>query len=194
MSVLGAASGVLHGACEPRRLGALLTGMALAITGCGGQAAVALPHKTALPTVPAAAASQPVSTRQQVVAAYTGYWQALGEALDARNAARARAILAPYAAPAVVSSTISGYQSLWAQNEIQYGAPVLHILNVQVSGASAAVHDCADFSHAGLQDAATGQVVGSLGSAHVNMISTLVLTSGRWLLSAQTPVVAACQP
>jgi hypothetical protein len=153
-----------------------------------------LPHKTGLPAVPAAPASQPLTTRGQVVAAYTGYWQALGQALDARNAARADAILAQYASPALVSSTVSGYQSLWARNEIQYGVPVPHILAVQVTGTSASVHDCADFSHAGLQDAATGQVVGSLGSPHVNMTSTLVLAGSRWLLASQIPVEAACEP
>ena len=194
MSLLVAASGVLHRASGPRRLGALLTGAALAVAGCGGQAAVALPRKTGLPALPATPASQPLNPRQQVITAYTGYWQALGQALDARNAGRAQAILAPYAVPSLVTSTVSGYQSLWARNEIQYGAPVLHILSVQVTGASAAVHDCADFSHAGVQDAATGEVEGSLGNARVNMTSTLVLTGGRWLLSNQVPVVAPCEP
>jgi len=194
MSLLVAASGVLHRASGPRRLWALLTAAALAVAGCGSQAAVALPRKTGLPAVPAAPASQPLNQRQQVVAAYTGYWQALGQALDARNAARAQAILAPYAVPSLVSSTVGGYQTLWARNEIQYGAPVPHILSVQVTGAGAAVHDCADFSHAGVEDAATGEVVGSLGNAHVNMTSTLVLTGGRWLLSNQVPVVAPCEP
>jgi hypothetical protein len=195
MSLLVAASGVLHGTSEPRRLGALLAGAALAVAACGGQAAVALPHKTTLPTVPAASpASQTLTARDSVIAAYAGYWQALGQALDARNAARAQAILAPYVSPTLISSIVSGDQSLWARNEIQYGAPVPHILDVQVNGTSASVHDCGDFSHAGVQDAATGQVVGSLGSARVNMTSTMVLTGGRWLLSNQVPVVAACEP
>jgi hypothetical protein len=194
MSLLVATSGVLHGECRQRRLGALLAGTALAVAACGGQAAVALPHKTALPAVPAASSASPApAARDQVVAAYTGYWQALGQALDARNAARAQAILAPYATAAFIPSLVSGFQTDWARGEIQYGGPVLHIVGVQITGASAAVHDCADFSHAGLQMAATGQVVGSLGSSHVNMISTLVLASGRWLLSNQVPVVASCE-
>jgi hypothetical protein len=195
MSLLVAASGALQRTCGPRRLGALLAGVGLAVAACGGQAPVALPHKAALPAVPAASpASQILTANDQVVAAYTGYWQALGQALDARSSTRAQAILAPYASPSLISSIVSGDQSLWARNEIQYGAPVPHILGVEVTGTSASVHDCADFSHAGLQDAATGQVVGSLGSAHVNMTSTMVLTNGRWLLSDQVPVEATCEP
>src|SRR5215471_16562680 len=47
-------------------------------------------------------AGGPVSVHDQVVAAYTGYWQALGQALDTRDAARARAILARYTVPALI--------------------------------------------------------------------------------------------
>jgi hypothetical protein len=167
----------------------------LAIAGCGGQASVALPLKAAAPAAPAAAVTHPPQTlRQQVIAAYTGYWQALGQALDAQNAGRAREILAQHVPGASIPSLISGFETDWAQGEIQYGSPVPHILSVQVAGGHAAVHDCADFSNAGVQDARTGQVVGSLGDPHVNMISTLVLTHGRWLVSNQVPVVVSCAP
>lgn len=173
---------------------AIASGITLALAGCGGQAAVTLPHKAALPAVPAASPGQPPTARDQVVAAYTGYWQALGRALDARNAAQARAILTQYASPALVPSLVNGLQTDWARGEIQYGGPVPHIMSVQLTGGRAAVHDCADFSHAGVQKAATGQVVGSLGNPRVNMISVLKLTGGRWLLSNQVPVVAPCTP
>ncbi len=170
-------------------------GLAFAVAGCGGQPAVALPHKAAAPDSPAAAASAaPLTPRQQVVAAYTGYWQALGQALDTRSAQSARAILAQYAPPASIASLISGFETEWARGEIQYGRPVQHILSVQVTGNHAAVHDCADFSHAGVQDARTGQVIGSLGNSRVNMISTLVRAHGRWLVSNQVPVVVPCVP
>ena len=69
-----------------------------------------------------------------------------------------------------------------------------HILSVQITGGHAAVHDCADFSHAGVQSASTGQVIGSLGNSRVNMISTLVRAHGRWLVSNQVPVVSPCVP
>ena len=174
----------------------LLVTLALAVTGCGGQQApVALPHKSAGPAALRADLADPsLSPRQQIVAAYTGYWQALGQALDTRSAARARVILALYADPANIPSLISGFQTDWARDEIQYGGPVSHILSVQIIGGHAAVHDCADFSHAGVQSARTGQVIGSLGNSRVNMISTLVRARGRWLVSNQVPVVAPCVP
>jgi hypothetical protein len=172
-----------------------LAGLMLAVAGCGGQASVALPHKSAPPAVAPAAVNDPTLTvRQQVIAAYTGYWQALGQALDSQNAGRAQAILARYVPAVSIPSLISSFKADWAQGEIQYGGPVPHIIGVQVTGGHAAVHDCADFSNAGLQDARTGQVAGSLGNPHVNLISTLVLTHGRWLVSNQVPVVLSCAP
>jgi hypothetical protein len=213
MHLLGAAKKPLLGASGlPRRVanrcvalacpalaacGAYATGMAtlmLAVSGCGGQAPVALPQKSAPPAVPAAVTGPAVTVRQQVIAAYTGYWQALGQALDTQNAARARAILARYVPGSGIGSLISSFEADWAQGEIQYGSPVPHIMSVRVTGGHAAVHDCADFSNAGVQDASTGQVVGSLGSPHVNLISTLVLTHGRWLVSNQLPVELSCAP
>jgi hypothetical protein len=173
--------------------GALAT-LVLALAACGGQASVALPGKAAPEASPAAVAGAPQTPQDQVVAAYNGYWQALGQALDARNAANARSILAAYAASALIPSLISGFETDWARGEVQYGRPVPHILSVRIAGDRANVHDCADFSNAGVQSASTGQVIGSLGNSRVNMISTLVLTGGRWLVSNQVPVVLSCVP
>jgi hypothetical protein len=174
---------------------AWLAGSVLAVTGCGGQASVALPHKAAPPAgVPVAVTDPPLTVREQVIAAYTGYWQALGQALDTQNAGRARAILAQYVPAASIPSLISSFEADWARGEIEYGSPVPHIISVHITGGQAAVHDCADLSNAGVQDARTGQVVGSLGNPHVNLISTLVLTHGKWLVTNQVPVVLACVP
>jgi hypothetical protein len=204
MSVIGAASSPLRAApgqsrrvanrCGARACAAWVAGLVLAVAACGGQASVALPHSSAAPAVPAVVTDPPLTVRQRVIAAYTGYWQALGQALDTQNAARARAILAQYVPGASIPSLVSSFEADWAQGEIQYGSPVPHIMSVQVTGGHAAVHDCADFSNAGVQDASTGQVVGSLGSPHVNLISTLVLTHGRWLVSNQLPVELSCAP
>jgi hypothetical protein len=209
MSMLVAASTPsLHAFALPRRvvdrcarrawvvawLTSWVAGLGLAAAGCGGQASVALPSKASAPVTPAALADPPLTPRQQVVAAYTGYWQALGQALDTQNAQRARVILARYVPPAGIPSLISAFETEWVRGEIQYGGPVLHILSVRITGDHAAVHDCADFSQAGVQDASTGQVIGSLGNPHVNMITTLVLTHGRWLVSNQVPVVSPCVP
>jgi hypothetical protein len=205
MTLPGAASSPSQGASGlPRRVAnrraaaaclAWLAGSVLAVAGCGGQASVALPHKSAPPTgVPVAVTDPPLTAREQVIAAYTGYWQALGQALDTQNAGRARAILAQYVPAASIPSLISSFEADWAQGEIQYGSPVPHILSVRITGSQAAVHDCTDLSNAGVQDARTGQVVGSLGNPHVNLISTLVLTHGKWLVTNQVPVVLSCVP
>jgi hypothetical protein len=169
-------------------------GLLLAVAGCGSQAPVALPHNSAGTVAPVALAAPPQSAQQQVIAAYNGYWQAIGQALDTQNAAKASAILASHVTAANIPSLIRGFETDWARSEVQYGAPVPHILSVRISGNHAAVHDCADFSRAGVQNARTGQVVGSLGSSRVNMISTLVRTHGRWLVSNQVPVVSSCVP
>jgi hypothetical protein len=169
-------------------------GLLLAVAGCGSPAPVALPHKSGGAAVPVALTEPPLGPQQQVAAAYSGYWQALGQALDTQNAARAGVILASYTTAANISSLISGFETDWARGEVQYGGPVPHILSVRITGNHAAVHDCADFSRAGVQNARTGQVVGSLGSSRVNMISTLVRTHGRWLVSNQVPVVSSCVP
>jgi hypothetical protein len=171
-----------------------MAGLVLAVAGCGGQASVALPHRSAAPAVPAAVTDPPLTVRQQVVAAYTGYWQALGQALDTQNAGRARAILAQYVPAADIPSLIRSLEADWAHGEIQYGSPVPHILGVHISGGRAAVHDCVDLSNAGVEDATTGQVVGSLGNPRVNLISTLALTHGKWLVTNQVPVVMSCAP
>jgi hypothetical protein len=169
-------------------------GLLLAVAGCGSQTPVALPHKSAGTVAPVALAAPPQSAQQQVIAAYNGYWQALGQALDTQNAAKAGVILAFHVAAATIPSLIRGFETDWARGDVQYGAPVPHILSVRISGNHAAVHDCADFSRAGVQNARTGQVVGSLGSSRVNMISTLVRSHGRWLVSNQVPVVSSCVP
>jgi hypothetical protein len=178
----------------PAYLGGLAA-FALTLAGCGSQPAVALPHKAgAAAASPAAAANPPMTASEAVVAAYTGYWQALGQALDTRNAASARTVLAPYTASASIPALISGFETDWARGEVQYGGPVPHILSVTITGDRATVHDCADFSNAGVESASTGQVIGGLGSSRVNMISTLVRAHGRWLVSNQVPVVSTCSP
>jgi hypothetical protein len=39
-----------------------------------------------------------------------------------------------------------------------------------------------------------GAVIGSLGNSRVNIISTLLRTRGRWLVSNQVAVVSPCVP
>lgn len=202
MSVLASAGPQLPDASGPRpRVAKAVAGLAwlaavaMAVTGCGGQAAVRLPPKVSAPDSPAAfrSGTPGPSPRRRVVDAYAGYWRAMGRALDARNARRAAAILARYAVPGTLPALVRTLRSDWARDEVSYGSPVLHVHSVRIRGDHAAVHDCADFSHAGLQDARTGRAFG-FGGARVNMITILVLRHGRWLVSNQIPVVMSCKP
>lgn len=173
--------------------GLAVAGLAVVMTGCGSSAAqVALPKKPSraqlagIPTV-----RQP--TRQLVVAAYEGYWQATSQALDSRSPARAKELLSGYIPGSAVPALVKGLSTLWQRGEISYGGPVFHIMSVKLTGTgTAAVHDCIDLSHAGFANQQTGQVVGGLGESHDFLITTLAREHGRWLVTGAIPVVHTC--
>ncbi len=164
-------------------------------TGCAGagQASVALPPKAA--AQPPARLADQQGVRQQVVAAYYGYWHASDEALNAGDAARARQILASYAPATALPGLIAAFRQDWARHAITFGRPVLHIVSVKIRNDRATVHDCVDLSHAGLQHARTGRVFPrSFGSPRASYYARLVRRGGRWLVSNIVPVVAQCEP
>ncbi len=167
--------------------------VAAAVAGCGGQAAkVALPVKSARVHL-AGAKAPPPSRRGLVLDAYEGYWYATSKALASQNPARARAILAGYVPEHAVPALVKGLEGLWRRHEIGFGNPVFHVMSVKITGPqTAAVHDCLDLSHAGFQNARTGQVVGGFGQSHEFMITTLALEHGRWLVTGAIPVVQSC--
>jgi hypothetical protein len=181
-----------------RRAGCLLAScLALMLTaaGCGSQPTVALPRKDTAVTAPGTLDSPHLTARQQVIAAYTGYWQAYSSALSARNAARAKVILAPYDAPAAITRVIAGDQRVWAANETAYGTAEPHILSVHITGSRAQIHDCLDLSHFGALDTRTGRIVpDSFGLPRLNFYITLALSRGRWLVTDMQPVVVPCEP
>jgi len=170
-----------------------LAGLAAALTGCGTQAAdVSLPVKPAHVRAAGAKAVAPIE-RDEVVAAYEGYWHATNAALASRNPAKAGAIMAGYVPPSAIPGFVRGLKAIWRRDEIGYGRPVFHIVSVKITGhAAAAVHDCVDLSHAGFQNQQTGQIVGGFGQSHDFMITTLVSRHGRWLVTGAIPVVQAC--
>jgi hypothetical protein len=135
------------------------------------------------------------TVRQQVVSAYTAYWQATAAATDAGRAARARAVLAPYQPPGSLPDMIAALRQDWAAHAVTDGSPVLHITAVSVGQGTATVSDCVDLSHAGLRDARTGQVFPrSFGSPRASYFASLVRRGGHWLVSNLVPVVAPCEP
>ncbi|HET9893572.1 MAG TPA: hypothetical protein VFQ44_01310 [Streptosporangiaceae bacterium] len=178
--------------------GLLACGLIVMLAACGrSQADVALPKKPAAPAAAHAlahAAAGAPSARQLVVAAYEGYWTATNQAINSRSPAAARAVLAAHVPVSAVPKLVAGMAVLWQRGEMAFGAPVFHIRGVRLTGAkTAAVHDCIDLSHTGFQNRRTGQIVGGLGQSHDYLITTLVLTHGRWLVTGAIPVVEPCK-
>jgi hypothetical protein len=181
-------------ACRVQRLAlaAAAPALALATAGCAGQASVPLPPKAIALRSPAQLTDR-LSPREQVMAAYTGYWQASDNAVNAGNAGLARRILARYVPAAAIPDLIAALRQDWDTHSVVDGSPVLHILSVTVRQSRATVHDCVDLSHAGLKNARTGAVLPhSFGNARANYYASLVRRGGRWLVSNIVPVVASC--
>jgi hypothetical protein len=176
-----------------------LTGVALAVAGCGAQAAgVSLPAKAASTgtAAPAAlASSAPRTPRQAVAAAYRGYWRAYAAAMSADGTARATAVLAPYEAPSGMPQLIKNLQAIWRAHDVAYGGAVTHVKRVQITGRRAILNDCLDLSHFGVTDRRTGRVVpDSFGLANQDFYITLLRSGGRWRVSNMQPVEVPCEP
>jgi hypothetical protein len=184
-------------AVPPRYLASLvlLSAIVGVLAACGTQPGAVLPRKAAALAAPATGTRPGLTPRQQVIAAYVGYWQAYGAAMSSQNAARAAAILAPYDEPGAVPRAVMADRLVWAAHETGYGSAVTHILSVRVAGNRALLHDCLDLSHFGAQDTRTGRVVPeSFGLPRLNFYITLVLSGGRWLVTDMQPVVVPCKP
>jgi len=196
-SLLGRPGGVRAGrrlSTLPRLAAATLAvPLGVLLAGCAGQVSVALPGKAAARS-PARLADQP-GIRQQVLAAYAGYWIASDEALNTGSAGRARQILARYAPASAVPALIRAFRQDWARHAVTDGSPVPHVLSIGIRNGRATVHDCIDLSHAGLRNASTGRIFPhSFGSPRANYYASLVRQDGRWLVSNILPVEAQCAP
>ena len=163
--------------------------LAAQLTGCSGGSGS--PVRISLPDRPPAAratavAAPATSVTRQVIAAFTGYTIALGEADKSQNAAAARSLLRPYLAASRIDGLVQAMSSIWAQGELFYGQDVLHISSVSVTSSTAFVHDCDDTSGMGLEYAATGQPVpGSAGIPRENVVTRLDLVGSHWLVQFQ---------
>lgn len=175
-------------------LAALAAGLASSLAGCGNSPRqVSLPQKQPVHVRVAGAGPVRQSPRQLIIAAYEGYWRATNQAVDSRSPARAKSILASYIPGSAIPGLVNGLKTIWRADEVSYGSPVLHIMSVKFTGAGqAAVHDCVDMSHSGLENSRTGQIVGGLGQSHENLITSMVLEHGRWLVTGAIPVVRSC--
>lgn len=158
-------------------------------------ASVPLPPKPHTTTAAAVVRPAPLTPRQQVIAALTGYTAAVHAAISSGNAATARRLVSPYLSGARVDDVLETARSIWAKHETAYGEDVVHILSVRVVGDHAFVHDCDNTSGSGLEVAATGQPVpGTSGVPHLNIVTRLDRVHGRWIVDTQVIEDVPCKP
>jgi hypothetical protein len=164
------------------------------LAACAGAAAqVKLPAKPVAARAAAVTGQRPLPEREQVIAAYTGYTDAMTAAFASRSQAEVRQLLAPYLDAAAIRSAIRAFGQAWAQDEVSYGHLVQHIIGVRISGAAAWVHDCDNASQSGLENARTGDIVqGSLGTTDENMVTRLNRVDGHWVVFVQTIEDVSC--
>jgi len=175
-----------------------LSAAALFVTSaCGGQPAASLPPKATPLTAPAGsgAASPSDSPARAAARAYISYFPVL-KAAEAVPPARAKAMLAPYAAQPYLGKVLAQMASYRAQDEVASGYVTPHVTKVTVNGRLAEVYDCQDASHATLTNTRTGKVTPPLkGSARTHLIASLARGSdGRWRLTSLAHVSVPCQP
>ena len=170
------------------------------LAACGASApSVSLPpRQSSAPAAASPSVAAATASKQAVIDAYLAFWPASDQAEKTGNADAAQAILAPYVDPNYIGYMISGMQSAWTKNEVNWGASVEHIQSVTVgtfnSGAqTAVVKDCQDDSRDGLASAQTGVLVpGTLGAAHQELYASLSLVNGHWLIEQVTFVGDTC--
>lgn len=85
----------------------------------------------------------------------------------------------------------------WSKGEITWGQPVEHIIKVSIvtvgGSQQAFVTDCQDASQTGLAKAKTGKhMAGTTGAAHAELLGTLGLVGGHWLVGTVTFVGTKC--
>jgi hypothetical protein len=166
------------------------------LAGCSGQGSAKLPPKSTGPSAPSVTpAVTSASAKAAVIAAYSAYFP-VSVAAEAAGPSRAKAMLAPYAAPPYLNHVLSQMAAYRARHEVTRGHVLPHVTRVVVRGPLARVYDCQDASHAALANSRTGRVIpGSRGSARTYLIATLARGSdGRWRLTSLAHVAVPCKP
>lgn len=171
---------------------------AVLLAGCGGSPpAAVLPATTAPLSAPAGTvqATAPASPQQAAVAAYTAYFPA-SKAAENGPAAKAEAVLSPYAAQPYLGQVLAQMATYRSSGETAAGYVTVHITKVTVHGKDATLYDCQDASHAALASASTGKVIpGTSGRADTSLIASLALGGGgRWRLTSLAHVAVPCSP
>jgi hypothetical protein len=125
-----------------------------------------------------------MADRAAVEAAYREYWR-LAAVFDSRYPeSRWRAVLAVVAADPLLSRAVSSARVQHDNGVRVYGQVVPRPTVAPVNGrGQATVRDCADGSHAGQADAATGRRR-TVGAARLRVLATVVRGGdGRWRVS-----------
>jgi hypothetical protein len=174
--------------------------LAMIAGGCGGHGSKVTLPSTPPPAAPSAASSSssasasPATPKDAVIAAYTGFFPAINNALKAPPE-RIRPILQDFLTGWYLDYQIRQLVDQQAQHLEPWGHVVVHITNVEVQQSTATVRDCQDASNAGLANAQTHQLItASRGTAHRNLTAKLTLGSdGRWRLSELRQFKTACR-
>ncbi|WP_327586981.1 hypothetical protein OHA25_08210 [Nonomuraea sp. NBC_00507] len=152
------------------------------------------------PTAPPLTTKVPSSKTSDIKAAiaevYTDFWPVSAEAAKA-PAAQARKLLAPYVAGEFLDEQVQKIGTYQAENQEPYGQPTVHIMRVTLGpGNTASLHDCLDFSKAGLADRRTHQLIpGTLGSSRTHVAADFKRGSdGRWRLTSVMQLEEPCSP
>src|SRR5262245_22647930 len=121
-----------------RRAVIVAAAIAPALAACNAAAApVSLPPKSPAVTPGASRTPAAASVQQQVIAAFTGYIEALSQAEKSRNATEARELLRSYLAASRIDATVQTMSSFWRSGDFFYGQDVLHIKSITVKGTTA---------------------------------------------------------
>lgn len=189
--------------CRPcvGRAASVALALALVLAGCSSDddPPVAVPSSPPLSAPPGSGSpstQSPTSPRDQVIAAYRGYWQA-GRQAALVPIAQARKVLEPYSTSELVERQLTGIRQLQAKKQEPWGQVSIRVAAVEVTGATARLSDCQDVSGAGLADARTHQLIPGTrgGSKPAHLSVTLRHGQGaRWRVSAIRPVEAPCTP
>jgi hypothetical protein len=151
-----------------------------AAAGCGSSPAG---HGKASPSVSASvrATQRPGDSHAQILAAYTGMWQAY--AASARTADYQPGPLQPYAEGTALTLLMHALYVNHQQDVVIRGEPVLHPQVTQMTPAaspdSARVSDCADGRH-WLEYSTSGRPVSGAPAGRHRVYAWLRLFSGTW--------------
>jgi hypothetical protein len=168
--------------------------LGLVLAACGGQPSARLPARATPVSAPSPSSSpSPAQSpsrppnRRAAIAAYLAIWPAHQRAERSRNAAKARAILAPYATNGYARSLVGQMRGAWGHHEVAAGRVTDHILHAGLGTSRsgqvfAIIADCQDASRYGLAHPGRSRriIPGTAGPRHAYLSASLTFSGGHW--------------